>query len=230
MNSVRWNALLLAIFFVLAGVLGPVLKPKIHLAEQQKKLDLEQIFPATIGSWTVDTNQPVGIISPDVAALLQKLYAQTLSRTYVGPDGSRIMLSVAYGGDQSDATRSHRPDVCYPAQGFQIISSSTGVVATPAGDLPVRRMVAQLGNRVEPVTFWFTVGEYTAVSGQDQKLMQMKYGLRGIIPDGMLVRVSSIGKDEAIAFQQQSDFIVAMKKSLETTARARVFGGKLAGD
>ncbi|WP_310389596.1 exosortase-associated protein EpsI, B-type [Roseateles sp.] len=227
MNRLRWHGLALAILVSLAATLGPMAKPSIHLAEQQQKLDLEKVFPAVIGAWKLDTNLPVGIISPDVEAMLKKLYAQTLSRTYIGPDGSRIMLSVAYGGDQSDATRSHRPDVCYPAQGFQINSASSGVVAVQTGELPVRRMVAQLGSRVEPVTFWFTVGEYTAVSGQDQKIMQLKYGLRGIVPDGMLVRVSSIGKDDAAEFKLQAQFIADMKQSMDATVRPRVFGSKL---
>jgi EpsI family protein len=202
-------------------------KPSIHLAKQQQKIDLEQVFPTSFGEWKLDTYQSAGIISPDVAAMLQKLYAQTLSRTYIGPDGARIMLSVAYGGDQSDATRTHRPDVCYPAQGFQILSSSDNVVNLSSGALPVRRMVAQLGGRVEPVTFWFTVGEYTAVSGKDQKVMQLKYGLRGIVPDGMLVRVSSIGKDEEEAFKLQAQFIAEMKQAMNAKIQPRVFGSKL---
>lgn len=227
MNRLRWHGLALAVLLASAGILGPMAKPSIHLADQQQKLDLEKVFPAVIGTWKLDTNLPVGIISPDVEALLKKLYAQTLSRTYIGPDGSRIMLSVAYGGDQSDATRSHRPDVCYPAQGFQINSASSGLVGVQTGELPVRRMVAQLGARVEPVTFWFTVGEYTAVSGQDQKIMQLKYGLRGIVPDGMLVRVSSIGKDEAAEFKLQAQFIADMKKAMDASFQPRVFGSKL---
>lgn len=227
MNRLRWHGLALAILIALAGTLGPLAKPRIHLAEQQQKIDLEQVFPKVMGSWKLDTNLPVGIISPDVEAMLQKLYAQTLSRTYIGADGSRIMLSVAYGGDQSDATRSHRPDVCYPAQGFEILSSSTNAVTLQSGELPVQRMVAQLGGRVEPVTFWLTVGEYTALSGQQQKLMQLKYGLRGIVPDGMLVRVSSIGKDEAAAFKLHAQFIVEMKEAMNADVRPRVFGSKL---
>lgn len=227
MSTLRWHSFALALLLVAAGTLGPMAKPKTHLANQQQKIELDRVFPSSFGDWKLDTYQSAGIISPDVAALLQKLYAQTLSRTYIGPDGARIMLSVAYGGDQSDATRTHRPDVCYPAQGFQILSSSDNVVNLPAGLLPVRRMVAQLGGRVEPVTFWFTVGEYTAVSGQDQKIMQLKYGLQGIVPDGMLVRVSSIGNDEVAAFKLQAQFIADMKQAMDIKIQPRVFGGKL---
>ena len=30
------------------------------------------------------------------------------------------MLTIAYGGDQRDALRSHRQEVCYRAQGFTV--------------------------------------------------------------------------------------------------------------
>jgi EpsI family protein len=227
MKRVRWQALAVAALLVSASVAGHVARPTIHLADQQAKLDLEQLFPKKFGAWAEDTSMPVGIVSPDLQAKLNELYAQVLSRTYVNEHGMRIMLSVAYGGDQSDATRAHRPDVCYPAQGFDILSRRYDAVALDHAQLPVRRMVAKLGSRIEPVTFWFAVGEYTAASGQDQKLAQMRYGLRGIIPDGMLVRVSSIGADEAAAFAMQDRFISELKAGMAPGLAPRVYGSKL---
>ena len=49
--------------------------------------------------------------------------------------------------DQSDATRAHRPEVCYPAQGFEIVSDGQGLVPTAAGALRVRRLVARAGGQ-----------------------------------------------------------------------------------
>jgi len=227
LNRIRFHAIAVSLCLLTASVLGHVGRPTIHLADQRQKINLEQMFPAQIGSWAVDERQPVGIVSPDVKALLDKLYAQTLSRTYVNADGVRIMLSVAYGGDQSDATRAHRPDVCYPAQGFDIVSTRTDTLALPTGDLGVRRMVAKLNSRIEPVTFWFAVGEFTAVSGQDQKLIQLRYGMRGIIPDGMLVRVSSINPDENSAYDVQSKFIAELRQNMPANYVSHVFGSQL---
>lgn len=227
MTRVRWQALAVAALLVSAAVAGHVGRPSIHLAEQHAKVELGQLFPSKFGSWTEDTSLPVGIVSPDLQAMLDKLYAQTLSRTYINHHGQRIMLSVAYGGDQSDATRAHRPDVCYPAQGFDILSRRYDAVTLGPAELPVRRMVAKLGARIEPVTFWFAVGEYTAASGQEQKLAQMRYGLRGIIPDGMLVRVSSIGADEQAAYALQDNFIAELKAGMAPGLAPRVYGSKL---
>jgi hypothetical protein len=63
----------------------------------------------------------------------------------------------------------------------------------------VRHMASKLAQRHEPVTFWFVVGEHVAVSGQQQKIAQLRYGVQGLIPDGMLVRVSSIDRDTEAA-------------------------------
>jgi EpsI family protein len=227
LTAVRGRALFAALLLAAAAGLAQVLRPTIHLADQHEKVDLEALFPQSFGSWRLDPHLPVAIVSPDVEALLKSLYSQTLSRTYVGPQGERIMLSVAYGGDQSDATRAHRPDVCYPAQGFDIVSSRDATLSLGAGQLPVRNMLAKLGSRSEPVTFWFVVGEYVAVSGQQQKLIQLRYSLRGTIPDGMLVRVSSIDSNAAAGYMAQSRFIADLRLAMPANARLRVFGTAL---
>ena len=224
----RLRALFAALLLVSASGLAHVIKPTVHLADQHAKVDLETVFPKSFGGWQIDTSMPVGIISPDVEAVLKSLYAQTVSRTYVGPSGERVMLSVAYGGDQSDATRAHRPDVCYPSQGFDILANKNASVDIGGVQLPVRHMSAKLAQRYEPVTFWFVVGEHVAVSGQQQKLAQLRYGLRGIIPDGMLVRVSSIDSDAEAGYRLQARFIADMRTAMPQPARLRVFGSALA--
>ena len=229
MTSSRLRAFIVLLCMAGATVLGHSMRPTIHLADSERKVELETLFPASFGSWHVDTQVPVAIVSPDVQAMLNKLYNQTLSRTYVNRDGQRIMLSVAYGGDQSDAARAHRPDVCYPAQGFEILSIGRSMLQLPDGTLPVERMVAKQGARIEPITFWFAIGDYVAVSGQDQKIVQLRYGLRGLIPDGMLVRVSSIDNDEEAAYALQADFVRQMQQAFDTSWVPRVFGAASRG-
>ena len=225
MKAVRLRAFIVLFCMACATVLGHWMRPTIHLADSERKVDLESIFPKTFGNWQIDAYIPVAIVSPDVQAMLNELYNQTLSRTYVNnKTGQRVMLSVAYGGDQSDASRAHRPDVCYPAQGFDVLSIGRSLLNLSDGTLPVERMVAKLGPRVEPITFWFAVGDYVAVSGQDQKLAQLRYGLRGLIPDGMLVRVSSIDSDEKAAYALQADFVRQMHEAFDPSWVPRVFG------
>ena len=78
--------------------------------------------------------------------------------------------------------------------------------------------------RNEPITYWVVVGNEVATSGIEQKLAQMRYGLRGVIADGMLVRVSSIDPDMARGHAVQSGFIADMAAAIPSQARPRVFG------
>jgi len=225
MTSVRWRAVL-ATALMLAGALVTYFgRPTVYLADQIGKPDLALLFPEQFGSWHIDTTQPIIIPPPDVQAELDAIYNQVLTRTYVNETGERVMLAVAYGGDQSDGTSAHRPEVCYPAQGFVMAFNEKRVLKLAQSTLSVRAQVAQKEGRTEPITYWVAVGNEVATTGIEQKLAQMRYGLRGVIADGMLVRVSSIDADTARAHAIQSGFISEMAAAMPNQSRSRVFGG-----
>lgn len=228
MSQHRLHALAFLILAALTLVLVRYWTPTRHLADQRAKVDLEQMFPQTFGDWRMDTSIPVQLVSPDMQQLLSTIYNQTLSRNYINSQRQRIMLSVAYGGDQTDATRAHRPEVCYPAQGFQILSSQVGRVDTGAKSLPVRRLVAKAGARTEPISYWVVVGDHTALSGTEQKLAQLRYSSRGVIADGMLVRVSNIDTNTAASFDLHAQFIAQLSAAMPAPVRDRIMG--TAGD
>lgn len=187
--------------------------------------NLKEMFPPTFGNWRVDDSVPVILPAPDVQALLDELYNQVLARTYVNAKtGYRIMFTVAYGGDQSDGTKAHLPEVCYPAQGFQVLDSSRLELEFLGRAVPVKRLVTKLGSRNEPLTYWLTIGESVSASILDRKLAQMEYGLRGYIPDGMLIRVSSIDRETAQAFDEQVVFLRDMAAGVPAQHRDRIFG------
>ena len=168
MTATRLNAILALALMLLALAAAQAWRPSVRLADSQAKVDLAQLFPAEFGGWAIDTAVPLQLVSAEAQAGLDAVYHQTLGRIYRNPQGQRIMLSVAYGGDQSDATRAHRPEVCYPAQGFEIVERHDGEIALGPSELPIRRLrVRQLltrqGGRVEPVTYWITVGTSSAV-------------------------------------------------------------------
>lgn len=199
-------------------------RPTVHLADTRPKINLEAMFPKAFGDWAVDERMPVQLISPDTQAQLDKLYNQTLSRTYVNRLGERIMLSVAYGGDQSDGTRAHRPEVCYPAQGFEVLANRIGSQPLGVSNLPVRELVARQGARIEPIRYWMVVGERLALSGTQQKLAQLRYSTAGVVPDGILLRVSNIDPDTQRAFQVQTRFIADLYGAVTPADRPRLFG------
>lgn len=219
----RGVALLVAM--VLAAGLAFAARPTERLVDTRPKVDLENMMPRQFGEWKVDPSIIPVQVSPDVQAKLDKIYNQTLARTYVNTTGDRVMLSIAFGGDQSgDGTQVHRPEFCYSAQGFGITRNVRAQLVTRYGVLPVRRLEAVQGGRVEPITYWVLVGERLTLPGLGRKLTQITYGLSGTIPDGMLVRVSSIDTNRDRAYALQEQFIVALLDSIEDDARLRLIG------
>ena len=218
------TAVIVCVMFLSAG-LAAKLTPTEKVADEREPVDLQKMVPDRFSEWKTDKSiVPIGV-SPDVRAKLDSLYTQTLERTYVNPQGQRIMVSIAYGGDQrGEATQVHRPEFCYTAQGFRISRNVVGALSTDYGTLPVRRLVAVQGRRNEPITYWITVGDKATLPGIDRKIAQLSYGLAGKIPDGMLVRISSIDLDEKAAHRLQERFIREMLAELNPKARAQLAG------
>jgi EpsI family protein len=88
----------------------------------------------------------------------------------------------------------------------------------------VKRLVMRQNARNEPITYWVTVGDKAVMSGLGQKYQRFIYGLTGKIPDGMLVRVSTIQPDENNAYQVQARFVNQMLDALSPKDRTRLLG------
>ena len=217
------NALLLLAMVVASG-LALALKPHEKVADAGPKINLELMIPRQFGEWQEARFGSSQIVDPQQKALLDKIYNQTLSRTYVNPRGYAIMLSIAYGSDQSDSLQLHKPEVCYPAQGFQLESKQVGILTFPIGTIPATRLFTTFGPRKEPITYWTTIGESVVVGGIQKKLVELSFGLGGKIPDGMLIRVSSIDGDTAHAWEMHGKFAEAMVGAVAVQDRKRLVG------
>jgi EpsI family protein len=136
------------------------------------------------------------------------------------------MLSIAYGSDQgNEATAVHRPEFCYSAQGFRVQVLEKERIEIGNTSVPVARLEATLGQqRVEPITYWVTLDEAATLPGFGRKMQQIRYGLMGQIPDGMLVRVSSFGTNREAAFVLQQRFLEQMYQAVSPDVRGRYFG------
>lgn len=217
--------LLICLLMVSATATAIALKPNQRMADLLPPLSLAKAIPEQFAEWRIDASIAPVSQSADVQAKLDEIYSQTLSRTYANTSGQRIMLSIAYGADQSgDGNQVHRPEFCYTAQGFQLISNIIGDLSTQYGTLPVRRLLAVQGYRNEPITYWVTVGDKATLPGIKRKLNQLAYGLTGTVPDGMLVRVSSIDTDSVNAYKLQESFIRDLLLAMAPQDRARVAG------
>lgn len=185
---------------------------------------LEQAIPRQFGEWRLDPAQAVLVVNPQTQQLLDKLYGQVLTRTYVNPNGYRIMLSVAYGNHQRGAMQAHKPEVCYPAQGFNLLHSESAEIGTPYGAIPGRRMSTNKGSHFEPVTYWFTLGEQAVRSRFEQRMGEIRATLTGQIPDGLLFRVSSIDTDTKRAYSEHDRFVTDLLGATATADRVRLSG------
>lgn len=218
------TAFLLAALMFAASVGAIVARPSARLADERPALSLESVIPKQFGDWREVTQGHVEVVNPQTKEMLDRLYSEILSRSYVNASGYRIMLSIAYGNNQSRDFQAHKPEVCYPAQGFELKKNETAELATPFGSIPVRHLFATLGARQEPITYWFTVGD-KAVQGTTQKrLVELTFGLTGRIPDGMLFRISSLDSDLARAYQIQEQFTTQLLQTVSPAERKRLSG------
>ena len=217
-------AIFLAALMLAASVGAILARPGKKLSEERPAISLDAMVPRQFGDWHEAPSGLVQVVNPQTKEVLDKLYSQVLARVYVNSAGYRVMLSIAYGSDQRGSLQAHKPDVCYPAQGFVVEKSESALLATATGDVRVQRMLATLGARQEPVTYWFTFGD-TVVQGTTQKkIVELMFGLTGRIPDGLLFRVSSIDPDPVRAFQLQDQFSYQLLQSLPPADRKRLSG------
>ena len=223
MPSNRIAFLILALMCA-ASVGAIVARPSIKLADEGPAISLEAMIPKQFGDWREEPLRNVQVVNPQTQELLDKLYSQILARTYVNSGGYRVMLSLAYGSDQRGSLQAHKPEVCYPAQGFVLQKNETGLLVTTFGDIPVRRLFTTLGSRPEPVTYWFTVGDKVVQGTTQKRLQDLKFGLTGRIPDGMLFRVSSIDPDQTRANQMQDTFVKQLLQAVSPAERKRLSG------
>lgn len=222
-------AVVLAALMCLAAVGGIAARPSTRAADRGQSISLKDVVPTQFGEWTELVEQSAQVVNPQTKELLDKIYSQLLSRTYVNKQGYRIMLSMAYGDDQRGALQAHKPEVCYPAQGFQLHSNQLGQLATPHGNVEVRRLSTSLGQRAEPVTYWFTVGDQVIQSTLQKRFAEIKLGLTGQIPDGLLFRISSIDPDTQRGFEMQQRFAADLLASVPAATRKRLSGLGQAG-
>ena len=223
--KLKRTALALTALMCMASVAGIAARPTAKAADKGRAISLEATVPKAFAEWAVAQDQGAQVVDPQTKELLDKLYSQLLTRTYVNKQGYRIMLSMAYGDDQRGGLRAHRPEVCYPAQGFKVIGPiEDGALATAYGNIEVRRLNTSLGARTEPVTYWLTVGDQIIRTAWEKRAAQIRLGLTGQIPDGLLFRVSSIDKDSTNGFAMQQKFIADMMAAVPAPARKQLSG------
>lgn len=226
MKPIVARAAVFVVCLATALATAEVLRPTHYLAKERPPIVLATQVPAAFGEWREVKDIAPLLPDPELQKRLDALYTQVLARTYVNASGEHVMLSIAYGSDQSsEATAVHRPEFCYSAQGFRVSNAGTTELLLSGVRLPLQRLLAQQGTRHEPVMYWVTLDTTATLPGIGRKLAQLEYGLQGKIADGMLVRVSTIGTEDPEAqYETQKRFLSDLYSAIPEAVRKRYFG------
>jgi EpsI family protein len=199
---------------------------------------LERMIPKQFGEW-VEQGATVEQVSPQIdgpgeghsgSRADRAVYDQVLMRTYRRQsDGERVMLALAYGRRQVQELKIHRPELCYYSQGYDVrFVGRSHVLLGPRFGVDSNLLLARNRARYEPVTYWIRVGDQISLSAWETRWLIFKDGISGSVPDGILVRASSVIQSEsesASAFELQKIFFADLYNSLSPAAKTAIAGG-----
>jgi EpsI family protein len=189
---------------------------------RQAKLD--DLVPRSFGSWTSeDAGDPLALNGP--GTLSSKLYSQLVTRLYADGKGGQVLMLLAHGERQDDELQLHRPEICFPAFGYQLLIDDP--VQLPLGGqvkLPARRLLARSANDEERVIYWTRIGEYFPLSAGEQKRARFQNTLAGVVPDGILCRFTT--GNTAAAWSGLHQFLLDLMKATAPAGRRALVGSE----
>jgi len=223
-------SLVLSALILAAGLAAALLTPTPHAEAPARSF--EQSIPTAFGDWKM-VQAAVQQVDPTITRAgetsLNQPYDDVLSRTYRNSKGETVMLSLAYGRQQRQEVKIHRPDLCYTAQGFKVASLQSVEMPVKAGNgSPVlgKRMKAvrdaRVGGYTELVSYWMRIGSVYSESAWDTRLHILAEGLAGRVPDGVLTRASRLvreGDDDAAVHTSIESFLAEMVAAAPPDAR-----------
>lgn len=215
-----------------AGVLGSAewLRPRRKLVLMPAGAKLTDLIPSYFGTWSAGGSGDI-VIPRTEGSLAARLYDDQLARAYHESAGNlpEVMILVAHGGAQSDILQLHRPEVCYPALGFEIIARN--FVDIPAGTsaaVPAVALTARSGTRVEDIVYWTRLGKTLPRTASEQRSDRLRAALAGYVGDGVLFRASAVRINDEPQFGSLTRFLEALTASLGRTARVALLGPRFA--
>jgi EpsI family protein len=223
-NMHHWLAIIfMATSFAFAWWLTPHATWFEHIGSPQ----FENIVPKQFGDWVEITGEAGStIVDPEQQDALNNLYTQIVGRTYLHkPSGRHIMLSLAYGDNQTFSKQLHRPESCYSSQGFKIENLHEENIQAIGRSIEVNRMTAVDNSRLEQVTYFIRIGD-KVIGGPPRELniARMSMGLKGYISDGLLFRVSEVSDDAKISNSLNDQLINDMLHALSPEQQAMLIG------
>jgi EpsI family protein len=200
------------------------LTPRLELGRDTPSL--AALIPERFGEWESEEQSvlPVLLVADvlaDAEAAQSASYDDVLMRTYRRADGASVMVALAYGRRQTQEIKIHRPELCYSAQGFAVeaLGERTVLLGGRAA-VGSRTLLTQNRDRTEVVTYWIRVGEEVVNDPWAMRWAIFRDGIAGRVPDGVLVRASSLTASAAGA-QRELELQQAFLTDLYAAAPAR---------
>lgn len=204
------KSLLVYALLALSAISAMLMTPQLYAIKTTP--NFEKIIPNAFGEWKQipDPFLQVGL-STGNNNQINLLYDQVLMRTYANSKGDRVMLALAYAREQKQDVKIHRPEVCYVAQGFQLIKQTPHFINIDTfKPIAAQRLLMKSPNHLEAVSYWIRIGNDYPTSGLAARLKILREGLNGKILDGILVRVSTVLNEDAATtriYNTQEEFL-----------------------
>jgi EpsI family protein len=208
---------LIGLLFSSAAGVAAWRQPSVKL-DYLGKEKLEELVPKSIGPWSFVAAS--GLVIPPEDQLEKAVYSQLLTRVYSDGRNPPIMLLLAQSAGQTGFLQIHRPEYCYTASGYSISPVQPHMIQIGSGRISTNSMDASAGGPTEHVIYWTRVGDRMPASWKEQKWAVAEQNLRGIIPDAILVRISTVNEDGSAAQATIDNFVRALVGSVPANMRA----------
>jgi EpsI family protein len=209
---------------VAAAGLGYAVTPHRHVSLMGRK-KFADLIPSKFTGWI---SRDASDLAPPVEAgsEVARIYDELVERIYTDlQTGAEIMMLIAHGPTQTSDLMLHRPEKCYPANGYEILQSKVvSVPLAPKVQLPARRLVAESHLARENIVYWTRMGEYLPTSDPDQRTTRLITVMHGYIADGVLARFSTISQQSDAALGMLEKFIPAMLRAVAPADRRTLIG------
>jgi len=209
-----------------------LLQPKPMPATAQASL--AQSIPTQFGDWK-EVSFAGDQVDPGKGTAdepnMDRPYDDVLMRAYGNSRGDVVLLALAYGRNQRQEVKIHRPDVCYTAQGFQLLERNAIDLPVKGADgLPVTgtRMLVKAPGRVEAVSYFIRIGDVFTENAWKIRYHIFRQGMAGHAVDGVLVRASQIVQGPTSGgparYEVQEAFLSDLVQALPAPARHLLLG------
>ena len=184
---------------------------------------LDRTVPRTFGKWHAVPARDV--VLPPKGELSDQTYNDVLVRVYQDGSGAAVALLLAYGSLQGRDMQLHRPELCYPAAGFAIKSAETitlRMANEPA--ISARLLDTASQTRPEQILYWTRIGHDFPTTQMAQRWSVVRQNLNGKVPDGILVRTSTITPSSEDALPVLRGFVETMMETAPAATRKLLVG------